>query len=337
MPFPFGGYAFGLADRVGLWTIYREATARFWPRALILMYHRVGDGAAPATYPPVPVSAFEAQMRYLRRHYRVLPLEDIASLLSTEKPLKEPVAAVTFDDGYRDNYTSAFPVLARYGIPATVFLATGFIGGDRAFWWDEVGVVVAAALAGRWSTGEFGALSTETPIDRERTRVSVFQRIKESPAGERAQLIAALGDALGTGTPQELGQNLILSWDEVREMHEAGISMGAHTVSHPILSRIPPGLARAEILGSKEAIEHRLGTPVASFSYPNGKAEDYDAAAVAAVRDAGFAAAVTTIPGSARTGCSPVELPRVTPGRDPRSFDSIASGFYPDLCTLMRR
>jgi peptidoglycan/xylan/chitin deacetylase (PgdA/CDA1 family) len=261
----------------------------------------------------------------------------LASLLATGTPLLTPVAAVTFDDGYRDNYTSAFPVLRKYGIPATIFLATGFIGGDRAFWWDTVGTMVATARPALWSTGEFGALSTETAIDRERTRTLVFERIKESPAEEREQLIAALGDALGTGMPQGIGRDLILSWDEVREMHEGGISMGAHTVNHPILSCVPPDLLRAEILGSKEAIERRLGGPVSSFSYPNGKAEDYDTAAVAAVRDAGFAAAVTTIPGSARAGSSLFELPRVTPGRDPRSFGSIASGFYPDLCTLLRR
>jgi len=333
----FEGFASGIAGRFGLWTVYREATARFWPRALILMYHRVGDGAAPDTYPPVPAAAFEAQMRLLCRHYRVVPLEALADLFAAGRPLREPVASVTFDDGYRDNYTSAFPVLRSYGIPATIFLATGFIGGDRVFWWDAVGIMVAAARPGRWSTEEFGTLSTETPADRERTRVGIFQRIKGSPSGDRERLLAALGDALGTGTPQGLGRELILSWEEVREMHEAGISMGAHTVSHPILARVPRDLARGEILGSKEAIERRLGEPVVSFSYPNGKTEDYGAEAVAAVRDAGFTAAVTTIPGSARKGCSLFELPRVTPGRDPRLFCSVVSGLHPDLCTLTRR
>src|SRR5690606_11379545 len=100
-------------------------------------------------YPPLPAAVFETQMRYLNRHYRVMPLADLAGLLGTGRPLREPVAAVTFDDGYRDNYTSAFPVLRRLGVPATIFLATGYIGGDRVFWWDAVGIMIAKAGRGR--------------------------------------------------------------------------------------------------------------------------------------------------------------------------------------------
>ncbi len=200
-------------------------------RALIICYHCVKD-EANSCLRPTKVADFENQMQYLSREYDPIPLETMAQHIQNGTSLPPRAIAVTFDDGYRDNYENAYPIVKRYKIPATVFLTTGFVGT--------------------------GAL----------------------PAWERGRYTAK--------------KPLMLSWKQVREMSDGGISFGSHTLTHPFLTRIPRKQVLKEIRRSKDIIEQQIGKPVTTFAYPSG---DFDSAVKGIVRGAGYSAAVTTVAG----------------------------------------
>ncbi len=266
----------------------------------ILTFHRVNDEADPF-FPSMPTAVFAARMEYVARNYVVLPVEEIAERLRMGT-VPTRALAVTFDDGYRDTLTHAAPILARYGLGATVFLATGFIGTADAPWYDR--------LAGAVKVSEREAIELEPgdaiPVRGQRLRAlqSVLQRLKQVPDDVRRTSVERLIKELD---PADGGRQkrLMLSWDEVDALCGLGFSIGAHTVGHPILSRLGPEAAWREIHGSKRAIEEATGRAVRAFAYPNGGATDYDETTVELVEKAGFTCAVTT-----RRGVNTPKTPR---------------------------
>lgn len=256
----------------------------------ILSFHRVNDDRDPF-FPSMPTAMFADRMQHIARNYVVLPLEELAERLG-RGPMPTNALALTFDDGYRDAFTHAAPILARYGLPATIFLATGFMGTTDMAWYDKI---AAAVKTGRQElelvSGE--VLSLGSAKERLGTLRKLLQRLKGIPDEERQ---AAVEDLVRRLAPAEPGRpkRLMLTWDEVAALKGLGFSIGAHTVSHPILARVTPEAAWQEIQGSKLAIERALGTPVRSFAYPNGGISDYDSSTVELVQRAGFTCAVTT-------------------------------------------
>ena len=203
-------------------------------KALIVFYHCVRD-EADSGLRPTKVADFARQMRYLSQTYTPIPLQQMVQSIQDGTPLPPRAITVTFDDGYLDNYENAYPVLQEYRIPATVFLATDFIGTDVIPPWDR------ARYTGK--------------------------------------------------------KTLMLSWKQVREMSDGGISFGSHTLTHPLLTRIPRRQAQKEIRLSREIIEQQAGQAVTSFAYPSG---DFNSDIKRIVQDAGYSAAVSTVPGSNR-------------------------------------
>jgi peptidoglycan/xylan/chitin deacetylase (PgdA/CDA1 family) len=257
----------------------------------ILSFHRVNDDRDPF-FPSMPTAMFAARMQHIARNYVVLPLEELAERLG-RGPMPTNALALTFDDGYRDAFTHAAPILARYGLPATIFLATGFMGTADMAWYDRL---AAAVKTGRQEAVELASgevLSLRSATERFRTLRELLQRLKGIPDEDRQ---AAVEDLVRRLAPVEPGRpkRLMLTWDEVAALKGLGFSIGAHTVSHPILARVTPEAAWREIHGSKLAIERALGAPVRTFAYPNGGVGDYDSSTVELVRRAGFTCAVTT-------------------------------------------
>jgi peptidoglycan/xylan/chitin deacetylase (PgdA/CDA1 family) len=286
-----------------------------WSRernAQILIYHRVNEDHDPY-FGGVPPAVFERQMAYVASRFRVLPLPELVAGLRTAS-LPEQAIAVTFDDGYRDNYLHAFPILRRYSIPATIFLATAAIGSNEALWHDDV---FSAFRETRVPALEsFGPRRTTGPLDTVRDRLrlqrEVLTYVRTLDATERSAAIAELRDSLGVGAPSP-AKGLMLSWNEVAEMHRAGVSFGSHTATHPILSLTNRDAARRELAESKRAIEERLGSRVDGFAYPNGARADFHAETKDLLRETGYDYAVTTLPGANEPGCDPFELRRETP------------------------
>ena len=203
-------------------------------KLIILCYHRVAQKKEAENIRPkgmcVDVESFAHQMRFLKRNYNPISETEIISEIKKKKKLPSYSVWVTFDDGYRDNFLNAYPILKRYWIPATFFVTTGYINKE----------------------------AVPSEIQKENT------------------------------------DNLFMDWDEIREMCGNGFSIGAHTVSHKILSTLSEEDLAGEILGSKDEIGRRLNKKVSSFAYPRGKRADYDQRCIATLKNNGFKLAVTT-------------------------------------------
>lgn len=284
--------------------------ARRAPMFPILTYHRVNDDGDPF-FGALPTAVFERRMRHVARNYRVLPLEDLVERLQ-RGGLPRNSVAITFDDGYRDNLTHAAPILSRLGLPATIFLATGFIGTAEVPWFDRLahGLKKSAMDAVRTPWGDELALSG-VPA-RLRAMKRIVGHFKLVPDEERHRGLEELLTALGV-TDQRIFKNLMLSWDDVHALRGLGFTIGAHTVNHPILSRVTPQRAWTEIVGSRTMIESACGTAPRAFAYPNGGADDYTETVKRLVREAGFTCAVTTRFGLNTSNTNPWELRRGGP------------------------
>jgi peptidoglycan/xylan/chitin deacetylase (PgdA/CDA1 family) len=270
------------------------------PRVPILAFHRVNDDDDPFM-PSLPTAVFAAHMAHIARHYRVLTVEELAERLQ-EGRVPRNALALTFDDGYRDNLTHAAPILKRLGLPATVFLVTGHIGTPQALWFDRLAMAFKAAAARRVALGEGRLLSLGTVGERLAGLDAALAHLKRVSDEERSASVERLIDALHPNS--ERPKRLMLSWDEVDALRGLGFSIGAHTVTHPILSRLSPERAWEEIHGSKAAIEKALGDPVRAFAYPNGRSDDYNETVTRLVRDVGFTCAMT-----ARRGLNDIDTP----------------------------
>ncbi len=280
------------------------------PAFSVFTYHRVNDNRDPF-FPALPTEVFERQMQYIARHYVVLPVEDLVGRMAAGSVPRNAVA-ITFDDGYRDNLTHAAPILARHHLPATVFLATGFIGTGEVPWYDRLATALQVSTRSHVTlpSGE------DLPLESEEARVSALGRsqayFKGRPEIAFREELEALLDRLG-GTDRPSAKNAMLSWDDVHALRGLGFRIGAHTVSHPILSRLSLERARAEIVDSQKAIRAACGVTARAFAYPNGGAADYTPAVVDLVREAGFTCAMTTRFGVNTARTSPWELRRGQP------------------------
>jgi peptidoglycan/xylan/chitin deacetylase (PgdA/CDA1 family) len=278
----------------------------------ILMYHRFSDREALAR-----------QCAHIRAHYMPISMARVADWLSHGAPLPQNALAVTVDDGYRDFYQVAYPLFREYGIPATVYLVSDFLDRELWLWVDQVRY---AFLHGKVPHAELA-----TTQARKQAAYEMTESAKRMPNGERLRLLAELPARLQVALPREAPpQYEPLRWDEVREMVAAGFEFGAHTRTHPVLSRLAGAEELAdEIAGSKRQIERQVGCPVDHFCYPNGSKEDFGPDAVEAVRMAGFRTAVTTETGLNYPGADPFQLVRigVEPGLDPDYFARCSAGF----------
>lgn len=277
---------------------------------MILMYHRVRkqkDWMFPAE---LDAETFDRHMALLRRHCSPLPLtEAIAALRHNTLPPR--AVAVTFDDGYADNATVALPILQCHRIHATFFIATEFLDGG-CMWNDRITETVRRVTQPSLNLSDLG-LGVE-PLGDEARRGQLAERIigavKHLHPTERLEKVETLVRNAKTRLPADL----MMSSNQVRQLAQAGMDVGAHTVSHPILLTLSKGEAIAEIAGSKRALEDIIGRPVHTFAYPNGRiGHDYTVRDRDLVAAQGFDFAVSTNPGVVMPGSDVFQLPRFTP------------------------
>ena len=309
------------------------------PAVRILAYHRVNPRYEfPSDVPLTSLEDFEEEIRYLTRKYRVIPLMELCRNLTNPDRIPSDAVVITFDDGYRDNYRYAYPILQKYGAPATIFLATGHIGSGTPFWWDRLGYAVHKTAQERLSLNGLGAYSLKT--DRERTVAlrTISAKLKRLPDDEKNLAIEELVRRAGLDAPLELGREIVLSWDEVREMARNGISFGAHTEHHPILTRLSPDEARREIVQSQRRIQEKLDVPVNTFAYPNGWPKDYNEEIKSVLKENRFICAVAYAPSRlVHQGTDPFDLGRISARSSLAMFHLSVSGVYPDVLTARRR
>ncbi len=264
------------------------------PACQIFMYHRVNDDHDPFFY-ATPVAEFERQMHYLAKNFPIASLDKIGAGEFSANGHKCCVA-ITFDDGYRDNFTCAFPILKKLGIPATIFLATGCIDSGEIPWYDQVRLAfkltVRSSVSLQASGGPSAGLGTVAQKVEAMERTLAWLRSLDEPSRHRA--LAEVFQELGVPAGLNL-RNTMLRWEDIRFMAKQGITFGAHTVTHPVLAGLSRERLQEEIGGSKRMVESRLQHPVRHFAYPFGKHADFSGQAKDVVREAGFETAATTV------------------------------------------
>jgi peptidoglycan/xylan/chitin deacetylase (PgdA/CDA1 family) len=283
----------------------------------ILRYHAVADPAACwYAEPSICLSPkdFAAQVEYLTRHYRVLPLDQIVRAFRSRRPLPSDVVALTFDDGYADNFEAA-RILARFGATATFYLTAGCIDGERPFWVSELRALIAAIGEPRLTLEPRGAPALTVSLGDQAARRSasrqITRMIKSQPIPVREALLDQLRDA--AGRPRI--PSPMLTWAQVREMHAMGMTIGGHTLTHANLPSAGPEDARFEIAACRARLEQELRADVTMFAYPNGGANRYFTPAIERmVEEAGFEAATTSTNGFADPLSDPYALERIQTG-----------------------
>lgn len=291
---PLTNHIINFAYQRGLLRIGRA----FFAKSLtVVNYHRIGDPQTELDSFLPNISArpkdFDLQLEYLKRWFNVVTIKDLTDWLRHEKELPPYAALITFDDGYLDNYTEAYPILRKHNLSAAIFLTHGHIGIDAPFYWD------AAAYCFHHTDSDyilFPSGETQSWTDKhQRTLISYrwIEALKNLPHAERLQWTEQLPGQLNVSIPQNHFKNLMMNWDQIREMSAHGIEFGGHTLTHPILTRISLEEAEREIRGSKAAIEKELGREIYSFAYPNGQKADVNAEVEALTRKSGYRVAFT--------------------------------------------
>ena len=285
-----------------------------WPRLpllTILIYHRVLTKKSDLLPDEMDAERFERQMGYLARNFSVMPLVEAARSLK-QGTLPRRACCVTFDDGYADNLTVALPILEKYGLPATLFVATGYLDGGLMFNDAVIEIISDTALASL----DFRDLGLElydtASIESRRAcAVNVLKRTRSLPPEARDELVKKMGRIAGIDS---LPNDLMLTRAQLVEMSRRGVEIGGHTVSHPVLASLADSDARAEIAQGKRTLEDWIDKPVRCFAYPVGlPRRDFSIQHSAMVRELGFELAVTTANGIANQHSDPFQLPRFMP------------------------
>lgn len=287
-------------------------------RLTVFAYHQVLEFTDALRDGEPTVEQFDDDLETIAAHFNVLPMSRAVSLLASGQ-LPDRAAAITFDDGYRDNFCVAAPLLQQKGLPATVYVATAAVEAG-VMWNDLIIDGVAGNTSGQLEHDIAGCgHEAETHADRNVRAREIIDRLKYQPVGDR-WLVAErfyMANTGATGLPR-----LMMNTTELRDLAERGFEIGAHTMQHPILATLTDKEARNEIFGSRDWLGDVTGVPPRHFAYPNGKpGTDYLPRDVELVREAGFDSSVTTVWAVARSDSDPMQIPRVGPwwrfGRSP--------------------
>jgi peptidoglycan/xylan/chitin deacetylase (PgdA/CDA1 family) len=300
-------------------SIGRKWRNRLSPGALILLYHRVAELDSDPQQLQVSESNFAEHLRILKEIATPISLQELTrSLRSGKVPSRSVV--VTFDDGAADNLLAAKPVLEREDVPATVFIATGYMKSAREYWWDEVERLVlqtrelpstlALEVNGKVHAWDLNARGDE-PTQRHQLYRSLIDVFYPLAPGERFQQLDYLKSWAGDVTLSR-DSHRPLTAAEVKQLADGGrIEIGAHTVSHSMLSALPASVQRDEIQQSKADLEEILGSPVRSFAYPFGTLSDYTRETVSLVKQLGFNCACSNFKDVVQPGADLFQLPRL--------------------------
>lgn len=292
---------------------------RVEPTGRVLCFHRINDDNDPF-FPSIPVKAFDQVMRFIAHNHKTVSLEAMMEHVNGGSP--GTVLGITFDDGYQDNYEHAFPILRRYGLPATIFLTTGVIDSREPLWFEQL----AEAL--KKAPQDFIDVEIDvprrfwlrSPEERLRAHGEISGLLRRRPDTELRWFLESILRLTGADRNWSR-RDKMLTWDQIREMKKSRIDFGGHTVTHPFLSKTTTDQMLWEVSECKRRIESELQAPVMHFAYPHGREEDIGRAEL--LRRAGYKAAVTTIWGVNSRSTNPLELRRSGPWENtPALFSS---------------
>ena len=311
------------AGPYGLYALARFLCRR-QPR--ILMYHRFSESPRKGF---ASREVFREQVAHIKRHYQPMTLRDLSYALFEEGRVPKHAIVLTIDDGYRDFYDIAYPILQEYEVPATFFVTTGFINGDLWLWHDHIEWLLdqVEMIERPFSVGEVtfeeGTLSAERKRSYWRQLSSFLLRIYDC---DKHRHIAELGEILGVALPAKAPDAYqACSWGQLREMEANCIEIGGHTVTHPSLGKVSTERARLEIHDSMSSLTDNLGFMPRSFCYPNGQSGDYSIECMSFAEDAGYVSATVAFQDGVGTK-DRYALRRHSAGDGPVQFAKAVSG-----------
>jgi peptidoglycan/xylan/chitin deacetylase (PgdA/CDA1 family) len=318
-------------DRLGLGRVVAAARRHhLWKGTglTVAVYHRVADPSRIDDLDPELVDAtpedFDAQMAYLRQNFHPIGIDDVLRAHRERRSLPPDSVLVTFDDGYRDNYQIALPILQRHRIPAAFFVTTGYLTDRRLFWWERVNLLVRASTA-RDLRIDYPApevLNLSTPLAKARAKQRLNRIVKDHYGLDVERFMDGVAKASGVRWSEDdcrrHGDRALMTWDDVRALRAAGMGVGSHTVGHRVLQTLAPTDLATELRASRAQLEEQLGEPVTTIAYPVGKAIARFPAVRQALADAGYELGFTSRPGSNRRppDDDPFDLRRISIDRD---------------------
>lgn len=326
--------------KLGLWNPYfhfKGGRTGGCPVA-ILTFHRIVDDDTAYLYkgPTVHthIKLFDQIISAVSRFYDVLSLDEIVSAFKQCKPFPRDSVAITFDDGYEDTFRLGLPVLQRYAVPATVFVATGFTNTSEAMWTDRVEQAILNSPKGVVKVGELGgdleatSLPINTLMEKRVANATLARMFKNLDSGILSSVLDRLEDLLEPAVDRYA--RTMMNWDELRGLHEGGVEIGSHGVTHNIMTKQEFDVARQELKLSKGSLEENLGIRVKHFAFPNGRKQDFSPELVDACGDLGYESVCSAEWGLCEPGVGDrYFLKRVALTRNvPRSLLSLEGAFH---------
>lgn len=295
-----------------------------WRGVLVLNYHRVGEHEGQPwdhTLWSASAEAFEEHLAMLARDAEVIGPEEVEPAIAGCRRGRRVM--LTFDDGYRDNFELAYPLLRRHRLSATFFLATGFLDRPVIPWWDEIAWMVRnartetfdveALLSAPETLASSDSIDLDEPDAAIATLVAYYKRL---PASRTASFLDRVAEATGSGRCPLDASELWMTWEMAREMRAGGMTIGGHTVSHPVLSSIPGERQREEIEVCGRRLQQELGEPMWWFAYPVGSPDTFTDETRELLREQGVRLAFSFYGGHGRFArWDPLDVPRVHVGR----------------------
>jgi peptidoglycan/xylan/chitin deacetylase (PgdA/CDA1 family) len=270
------------------------------PKYAVLCYHRIGIGGIPL-FSELRPELFDAQIRYLLRHYRILSLDELCQEMQIGQAGENGVV-ITFDDGYVDLFNYALPVLARHKIPATVYLPVACIETEQVPWYDRIFLTLKVYPSDEFEITLDGLqkFRLDSTAARLHAATKIIQYLRTLPDKTRRECCREIEERVAL--PRDELQGRMLNWSQIRTMCHCGIVFGSHTMTHPVVSQLTSSQLESELKESKEFLEQRLAKPVAHFAFPFGKPEDCGANTESVLQRLGYRSAVTTVEGVNWTG-----------------------------------
>ena len=278
-------------------------------RLSILIFHRVLESKDFMRSGEIIAKEFDEKMALITRYFNPLSMSDAATLLK-QGALPQRAVCVTFDDGYRDNADIAYPILKKYNIPATFYVATGFLDGGR-MWNDTIIEVIRIYPKKDINLADIGLDDYQLNNDsqREVAAQKIIQQIKYLPPTLRTEKVDAIASMV-----DQLPNDLMMDSTQIQALGQQGVDIGGHTVTHPILATLTMDEVEQEIGKGKGALENLIQNPLTSFAYPNGKpGQDYLPEHADIVKKLGFKTAVSTQWGVSNKSSDLYQLNRFTP------------------------
>lgn len=303
-----------LFDLMGLNRLAGWADRR--SRIVVLNYHRIGDPESTVLDREL-ISAtadeFACQLDYLAKHFDIVSLDDAMEIASKGRLSERRAICITFDDGYADNATVAAPLLAERGLTATFFLATGFLNNPKLAWWDKLAWIVRNSNVDRVQLPHYDLEFKLCEDGRPHAIQQAISHYKSLPADAAEEMVVRFESACEIDADSDdLASRMWMSWDQARELLNLGMSIGGHTINHPVLAQLDPKSQRDEIFGCMSQIEVETGLAPRHFSYPVGQRESFDDTTKALVQAAGFHSGFSFYGGTWQTGhADRYDIPRV--------------------------